>query len=132
MRVDALQQSSVGTLGADGQVDLGASGRIAVSDVEKTGMAPARAQATCLHPYATAWLLARTIAAHGNTWTGIAAYWSSSPYFNYRARALLNNELVAAGAIQAPLLRVPSMRPSESPWAPGFDQLEIRQFVFHD
>lgn len=79
------------------------------------GIQPGHLLDPCIGSYVAAWHLSRVIAVHGNTWEAVARYHSATPYFNRRYRILLNNELVAAGAIRGSRLLVPAIRPGRFP-----------------
>lgn len=86
----------------------------------------------CARTEATAAAMARLSAQRGLNWPALGSLFSSTRYFSYRAQALLFNQLAAVGAIQGQPMQVPSLRPSESPWAPGVDELDIQVFVYSD
>lgn len=86
----------------------------------------------CARTEAAAAAMARLSAQQGLNWPTLGSLFSSTRYFSYRAQALLFNQLAAAGAIQGQPMQVPSLRPSESPWAPGVDELDIQVFVYSD
>lgn len=75
------------------------------------GIRPAHLLDPCIGSYVAAWLLSRVIASHGNTWEAVARYHSGTPHFNRRYRILLNNALVAEGALPGSRLPVPALHP---------------------
>ena len=52
---------------------------------------------SCVGTYVSAWHLAKQVKAYGNTWFAIGAYHSTTPFFNKRYQALINNAMVDLG-----------------------------------
>lgn len=90
-------------------VGIGQMNSMHFRELSKYGIAPEHLKNACVGTYVAAWHLSKTIARYGNTWFGIAAYHSATPYFNRRYQALLNNEMVKSGALQGPVLHVPPL-----------------------
>lgn len=64
----------------------------------------------CVNIYVAAWHLRNKIAQHGNTWFGIAAYHSVTPYHNDRYQALLHNAFVELGYTSDRKVKIPALR----------------------
>lgn len=98
----------------NGTVDVGIAqiNSMHFPKLARHGVTPEHLRDACIGTYVAAWHLRQAIARHGNTWFGIATYHSSTPYYNARYQALLNNELVRSGALQGPLLSVPPLHHS--------------------
>lgn len=109
-----LNPKAVGRNG-NGTVDVGIAqiNSMHFPKLARHGVTPEDLRDACIGTYVAAWHLRQAIARHGNTWFGIATYHSSTPYYNARYQALLNNELVRSGALQGPLLSVPSLHHSQ-------------------
>lgn len=105
-----LNPNAVGRNG-NGTVDVGIGqiNSIHFTKLAQYGVAPKHLRDACIGTYVAAWHLRKAITRHGNTWFGIAAYHSTTPYLNARYQALLNNELVRSGVLQGPLLSVPPL-----------------------
>lgn len=82
-------------------------------ELQRHGVTPSDLRDACIGTYVAAWHLSKVIARHGNTWRGIAAYHSTTPYFNNRYQILLNNEMVRSGAMEGKILPVPPLRPGK-------------------
>jgi len=106
----AVARNSNGTV----DVGIGQLNSIHFRELARHGIAPEHLRDACIGTYVAAWHLRRTIATHGNSWFGIAAYHSTTPYYNARYQVLLNNEMVRSGVLQGPVLAVPPLRPSPS------------------
>lgn len=134
LRVEAETELPVIVQEADGSLDIGAGlvGRFRVADLERAGIVPASATMPCRIAHTTAWHLARMQLQHGNTWDAVGAFASQTTYYAHRYQILVHNALVRVGALQGHLRRVPSLRPSESPDAPGAGDLVIYQVVIQD
>lgn len=96
-------------------IDVGIAGvnSIHFKELIRHGIAPEALSDPCVSTYVAAWLLRRRIARHGNTWFGVAAYHSETPYFNRRYQILLHNQLIAHGVIRARPLPVPPLKPPQ-------------------
>lgn len=73
------------------------------------GIAPVQLLDACVATYVAAWHLQKNLTLYGNTWFGMAAYHSTTPYFNARYQILIYNELVKSGAIPGQLRPVPPL-----------------------
>ncbi len=93
----------------NGTVDIGIGqmNSMHFGELAKYGIAPDHLKDACVGTYVAAWHLSKTIARYGNTWFGVAAYHSATPYFNRRYQALLNNEMVKGGVLEGPFISVP-------------------------
>lgn len=134
MRVESTSPVRSVVQEPDGTFDVGAGrvGRFSVAALSSAGVVPSGANSACLLAYVTAWHLGRQVQRYGNTWWALGAFSSEATYYNNRYQALLFNELVRMGAMQGPLKSVPSIRPSESPDAPGVDELVVHQVLITD
>lgn len=105
-----LDPSAIGNNG-NGTVDVGIGqmNSMHFNELSKYGITPAHLRDACVGTYVAAWHLRKAIARYGNTWFGVAAYHSATPYFNKRYQILLNNELVRSGAMQGSVYPVPSI-----------------------
>lgn len=108
MRADVVSRNK------NGSVDLGIAGinSIHFNDLAKHGITPQKLMDPCVSTYVAAWKLSKHMARFGNTWYGVAAYHSKTPYFNARYQVLLHNQLVRQGVIQGKKMRVPPLTPT--------------------
>lgn len=105
---NAVGKNDNGTL----DVGIGQMNSMHFKELRRHGVTPSDLKDACVGTYVAAWHLSKSIARHGNTWFGIAAYHSATPYFNKRYQILLNNEMVRSGSIQGQILPVPPLRPN--------------------
>jgi hypothetical protein len=89
---------------------MGAMNSSNFGELSKFGLAPEHLLDACIASYVAAWHLKRNMTRYGNTWFGVAAYHSVTPYFNHRYQALLHNELVNSGSLEGALLSIPPLR----------------------
>ena len=111
LRVESgLSPTSVGR-NANGSIDVGIGqmNSMHFPMLAKYGIAPSHLKDACVGTYVAAWHLRKMMDKYGNTWFGVAAYHSATPYFNRRYQILLNNELVRSGAMQGSIFQVPPM-----------------------
>lgn len=132
LRVEAAAPLPVVVPEENGRVDVGRTGRLRVADLERGGIVPPGTGTACLVAHLAAWRLAAMLQQYGNSWFAVGAFASTATYYNNRYQALIHNELVRMGALQGTLRRVPSLRPSESPDAPGADELVVYQVIIQD
>lgn len=134
LRVETESELPVIVQEGDGSLYIGAGrvGRYRLSDLERSGIVPERATPRCSIAHTAAWHLARMQQQHGNTWNAVGAFASQTTYYAHRYQMLVHNALVRLGALQGNLRKVPSLRPSESPDAPGAGDLVIYQVVIQD
>lgn len=95
-------------------VGIGQMNSMHFKELRKHGVTPDDLRDACVGTYVAAWHLSKEIARHGNTWFGIAAYHSTTPYFNRRYQILLNNEMVRSGVMQGQIYPVPPLRPNRT------------------
>lgn len=107
---NAVGKNDNGTL----DVGIGQMNTIHFKELRKHGITPDDLRDACVGTYVAAWHLSKAIARHGNTWYGIAAYHSATPYFNNRYQILLKNEMIRSGLIAGRILPVPPLRPSQA------------------
>ena len=106
----AVNRNDNGTL----DIGIGQMNSIHLRELSKYGISADDLKNPCIGTYVAAWHLARVIKRHGNTWFGIAAYHSTTPYFNSRYQALVHNSMVRAKVLPGPLIAVPPLRPGQS------------------
>lgn len=106
----AVGKNDNGTL----DVGIGQMNSRHFKELQRHGVTPTDLRDACIATYVAAWHLSKMIAEHGNTWRGIAAYHSKTPYFNNRYQILLNNEMVRSGAMEGKILPVPPLRPGKT------------------
>lgn len=97
----------------NGSIDrgLGGTNSVHLPELKKHGVTKEDLHDPCISIYTTAWLLARAVRRHGDSWYGYAAYHSTTPYYNHRYQVLLHNELVRRGAKKGQILSVPPLKP---------------------
>ncbi len=97
----------------NGSVDVGIAGinSIHFAELSRHGIGQQDLMDPCVSTYVAAWKLRKKMARWGNNWYGVAAYHSTTPYFNARYQVLLHNQLVRARVVAGPLLAVPPLRP---------------------
>jgi hypothetical protein len=95
----------------NGTIDVGLGGMNSshFSEIAKFGIAPEHLLDECVATYVTAWQLKKGINQFGNTWFGVAAYHSTTPYYNNRYQVLLFNQLVSDHVLPGPKLIVPRL-----------------------
>jgi len=103
----AINQNKNGTI----DVGLGGLNSSHFTELAKFGIAPEQLLNDCVATYVTAWQLKKGINQFGNTWFGVAAYHSTTPYYNSRYQVLLFNQLVADKVLTGPKRLVPSLQP---------------------
>ena len=98
---------------SNGTLDVGMAGinSIHFNEIAKFGIAPEQLLDACVATYVAAWHLKKGIRQYGNTWFGIAAYHSVTPYFNHRYQIMVYNQLVKNKSINGQLLKVPALQP---------------------
>jgi soluble lytic murein transglycosylase-like protein len=106
---NAVGKNDNGTL----DVGIGQMNSMHFKELRRHGVMPSDLRDACVGTYVAAWHLSKSIAKHGNTWFGIAAYHSATPYFNKRYQILVSNEMVRSGSMKGRLLPVPSLRPNK-------------------
>ena len=109
LKPGAVGKNDNGTL----DVGIGQMNSIHFRELGRHGVRPGDLKDACIGTYVAAWHLSKEIAKHGNTWFGIAAYHSATPYFNRRYQILLSNELIRSGVMQGKILPVPTLRPGQ-------------------
>lgn len=101
---------------SNGTSDYGMGGMntIHMPKLAKFGVTPETISDPCVSTYVTAWHLRKEMARHGNTWYGIAAYHSATPYYNTRYQIMLKNALVRAGVLQGQMMAVPPLKNNQT------------------
>lgn len=118
LKVESNFVASVVTGNTNGSQDYGLGGinTIHLPELARHGVAPQDLQDACVNTYVAAWLLSRQMARYGNTWFGVAAYHSATPYFNQRYQILLRNALVEAKVLAGHVEKVPALVSNASPF----------------
>ncbi len=93
-------------------VGIGQINSMHFRELAQVGVMPEHLLNECVGTYVSAWYLRKAMNKHGNTWYGIAAYHSATPYYNNRYQVLLRNELIRSGALAGEILPVPPLRTS--------------------
>lgn len=98
-------------------LDYGTAGinTVHLPELKKYGIASSDLMNPCINVYVAAWHLRKKMSQFGNTWYGIAAYHSTTPYYNNRYQILLTNALIDLGVIQGHKQLVPKLRALSSP-----------------
>lgn len=114
LRVESGLRPSVVSGNTNGTKDVGIGqiNSMHFRELAQVGVMPEHLLNECVGTYVSAWYLRKAMSKHGNTWFGIAAYHSATPYYNNRYQVLLRNELIRSGALAGEILPVPPMRPN--------------------
>jgi len=121
LRVESgLNPGAIGRNG-NGTVDvgIGQTNSMHFRELAQHGVAPEHLRDACVGTYVAAWHLRKMITRYGNTMFAIAAYHSTTPYFNQRYQILISNELIRSGAMKGNLTPVPSITPGGPASAPA-------------
>lgn len=115
LKVESNLQPQTLTRNRNGTRDHGLGGinTIHLPELDRHGVAPHDLQDPCVNTYVAAWYLRRQMLRHGNTWFGVAAYHSVTPYFNRRYQILLRNALVKAQVLAGHTEAVPPLQPEK-------------------
>lgn len=100
-----INQNKNGTI----DVGLGGMNSIHFPEIAKYGITPTHLLNDCVATYVAAWQLKKSLDQFGNTWFGVAAYHSTTPYYNNRYQVLLFNQLVADKVLPGPMQEVPRL-----------------------
>lgn len=113
LKVESNFKPSTVTTNDNGTNDFGMGGMntINMPKLQKHGIGVKEIKDPCVSTYVAAWHLRSEMEKHGNTWYGIAAYHSATPYFNNRYQILLKNALKDAGVLAGKKEAVPPLRP---------------------
>mgnify|MGYP002079522668 CR=1 FL=1 len=113
LRVESRMVEPTISRNPNGSVDPGVGGTHPAHfpELARYGIAPGHLLDGCVATYVAAWQLARNIARYGNNMYGIAAYHSTTPYFNQRSQIVIYNELVRRKVIPGPMRPVPPLQP---------------------
>ena len=124
LKVESNLQPQTLTRNRNGTRDHGMGGinTIHLPELDRHGVAPHDLQDPCVNTYVAAWYLRRQMLRHGNTWFGVAAYHSVTPYFNQRYQILLRNALVRAQVLAGRTEPVPPLLPEKSQPNPAVTQ----------
>lgn len=105
LKPGAIGKNRNGTI----DVGIGQMNSMHFPALAKVGVSPESLMNACVGTYVAAWHLRKSIDKYGNTWFGIAAYHSTTAYFNARYQILLSNELVKSGVMQGNIYPVPAI-----------------------
>ncbi len=113
LRVESRMVEQTINRNANGTIDVGLGGTNSVHfpELARHGIAPGHLLDGCVAAYVAAWQLSKHIARYGNNMYGVAAYHSTTAYFNQRYQILVHNELVRMKALPGPIREVPPLRP---------------------
>jgi len=114
LRVESGLSAPASVQNDNGSVDHGIAGINSVNlpELARYGIDEDMLKNDCVATYVAAWYLRRKIEQRGETWAGVAAYHSATPYFNARYQLLVYNEMVRMGAIKGELKAVPPVKPA--------------------
>lgn len=122
LKVESNFKPATVTKNSNGTQDHGMGGMntIHMPTLSKHGVNEENIKDPCISTYVTAWHLSKEIAKHGNTWFGVAAYHSVTPYFNNRYQIMLKNALIDAGVISDMKQPVPPLKRSSGQSTPSY------------
>jgi soluble lytic murein transglycosylase-like protein len=111
LKVESSFNSNAINRNANGTVDVGIGqiNTIHFKELAKHSIAPQDLLDPCIGTYVAAWHLGNQLKSYGNSWFGIAAYHSVTPYFNYRYQTLVFNALVDMKVQAGPKMPVPAL-----------------------
>jgi Transglycosylase SLT domain len=111
LRVESALRPHTITRNANGTLDIGMGGMNSSNfrELLNHGISPEHLLDACVATYVAAWHLRKNLTLHGNTWFGVAAYHSTTPYFNSRYQILIYNELIKSGTLMGQLRTVPPL-----------------------
>lgn len=112
LNIESSNRPQTVSRNSDGSIDVGIGGTNSVHfpELAKYGVTPSHLLEPCNSTLTTAWLLARAVRAHGETWYGYAAFHSTTPYYNHRYQVLIHNDLVRRGIKNGTPLSVPPLK----------------------
>ncbi len=112
LRVESSLKPNTVTRNDNGTMDVGMGGMNSshFRELSKFGIAPDHLLDACVATYVAAWHLKKNVTKFGNTWFGVAAYHSVTPYFNQRYQVMLYNELIKSGTVEGSMMRVPPLK----------------------
>lgn len=113
IRIESRGKPNTVSRNANGSIDVGLGGTNSIhfDELAKYGVMPPHLLDACISTYTTAWLLAKAVRKHGETWRGVASFHSTTPYFNSRYQILIHNDLVRRGVKAGTVMQVPPLRP---------------------
>lgn len=114
MRVESGFNPGVMSRNSNSTVDYGMGGinTVHLAELKKHGITKSALLDPCVNTYVAAWHLRKKMNQFGNTWFGIAAYHSATPYYNERYQILIQNALVDMGILVGKKKSVPSLKKS--------------------
>ena len=116
LMVESRLNPGVVSRNSNGSIDVGIAGinSIHFKELAKHGIGHQQLLDACVSTYVAAWKVRKKTERWGNTWYGVAAYHSETPYFNQRYQVLLHNQLVKSGAILGRTMPVPPLKRSDA------------------
>lgn len=114
MRVESGFNPGVMSRNSNSTVDYGMGGinTVHLAELQKHGITKSALLDPCVNTYVAAWHLRKKMNQFGNTWFGIGAYHSATPYYNERYQILIQNALVDMGILVGKKRSVPSLKQS--------------------
>ncbi len=114
MRVESGFNPGVMSRNSNSTVDHGLGGinTVHLPELQKHGITKSALLDPCVNTYVAAWHLRRKMDQFGNTWFGIGAYHSATPYYNARYQILIQNALVEMGVLMGNKKPVPPLKRS--------------------
>lgn len=114
MRVESGFNPGVVSRNSDSTVDYGMGGinTVHLPELQKHGITKSALLDPCVNTYVAAWHLRKKMNQFGNTWFGIGAYHSATPYYNERYQVLLQNALLDMGILVGKKKAVPPLKKS--------------------
>lgn len=114
MRVESGFNPAVTSRNSNSTVDYGMGGinTVHLPELQKHGITKSALLDPCVNTYVAAWHLRKKMNQFGNTWFGIGAYHSATPYYNERYQILIQNALVDMGILVGKKKAVPSLKQS--------------------
>lgn len=115
LMVESRMNPAVVSKNSNGTIDVGIAGinSIHFKELSRFGISQSDLMDPCISTFVAAWKVSKKIAKWGNTWFGVAAYHSETPYYNNRYQVMLYNEMVRAGVVRGTILKVPPLRRQE-------------------
>lgn len=112
LMVESRLNPGVVSRNSNGSIDVGIAGinSIHFKELAKHGIGHNQLLDACVSTYVAAWKVRKKTERWGNTWYGVAAYHSETPYFNQRYQVLLHNQLVKSGTILGRTMPVPPLK----------------------
>jgi soluble lytic murein transglycosylase-like protein len=112
LMVESRMNPGVVSKNSNGTIDVGIAGinSIHFRELSRHGISQSDLMDPCVSTFVAAWKVSKKMAKWGNTWFGVAAYHSETPYYNNRYQVMLFNEMVRSGVIRGSIQKVPPLR----------------------